>query len=259
VRLLVTGGAGYLGSEVCRQALARGVDVVAAQLHTPAPYGRAIALDVRDEDAVQRAFIRCGPDVVVHTAYVQSGPALFDTVVRGTRAVAEAAGRLGARLVHISTDLVFDGEAAPYTEADEPRPVNAYGAAKAEAERFVRDGLIVRTSLQYGKSEPGQQELLALRDDVEFYVDEIRCPTLVGETAAALLDLVELDVTGPLHVCAREALSRYEFARLLRGGEVRGAPVPPGRPRNVALDPSRFEALLGRSLRGASGALSGRA
>lgn len=265
MRLLVTGGAGYLGSEVCRQAVLQGWDVVATQLGNAPPHGRPQRLDVRDAAAVDRVLMRHGPDVVVHTAYVQSGPELERTVVRGSRAVAEAARRVEARLVHLSTDLVFDGEqGAPYDEDAEPRPVMEYGAAKLEAERLVAatypDALLVRTSLLYGNPEPGPQELLAFRDDVEFYTDEIRCPTVVSELAAALLELALLEVAGPLHVASPEPVSRLELARILRAAHglepdtARGAPGPgSGRARNVALDSSRAARLLSRPLSGVRG------
>jgi dTDP-4-dehydrorhamnose reductase len=266
VKLLVTGGAGYLGSEVCRIALERGWDVVATQLRTRPPFGRPVRLDVRDDDETARVFRRHRPDAVIHTAYRLRGPEMESAIVQGSSSVALNADRVGARLVHLSTDAVFDGEhGAPYPEAAEPRPVTAYGAAKLRAEELVRSAhghaLVVRTSLLYGKPEPGPQEQLALRD-VEFYVDEIRCPTIVSELAAALLELLDLDPAGPLHVAAPEAVSRYEFARLLRAARgadpetVRGAPAPqPGRARNVALDSSRAHALLSTRFRGARTAL----
>jgi dTDP-4-dehydrorhamnose reductase len=135
----------------------------------------------------------------------------------------------------------------------------AYGAAKFAAERVVAkddpEAVIVRTSLLYGKPEPGPQELLAFRDDVEFYTDEIRCPTLVSELAGALLALAATDLAGPLHVAAPEAVSRYELARALRAAHgldpdaVRGVPSPRrGRARNVALDSSRAARLLSKPL-----------
>ena len=118
------------------------------------------------------------------------------------------------------------------------------------------EALLVRTSLLYGKAEPGPQELLAF-SGVDFYVDEIRCPTLVGELAAALLELAQLEVAGPLHVAAPDAVSRYELARRLRAAHgldpdgVRGAPSPrAGRARNVALDSSRAAGLLATRLHG---------
>lgn len=264
MRLLVTGGAGYLGSEVCDLAVAHGWDVLATQFHAPPPHGRVVRLDVRDADAAQRVFLRYGPDVVVHTAYVQADAR---TIVQGSAAVATAAHRSEARLVHLSTDLVFDGEqGAPYGEDAEARPVSAYGAAKLEAEAVVAridpGAVLVRTSLLYGK--PGPQEALALRDGVQLFTDEIRCPTEVSELAAALLELAHLDASGPLHLAAPEAVSRYRLGRLLRGrqggdpDEILGGPAPrQGRARNVALDSSRAAALLSTRFRGVTEALEG--
>ena len=239
MRLFVTGGAGYLGSEVCRLGVDAGHDVVATQLQAPAPFGRALTVDLREPFTVDA-------DVVIHTAYVQADP---NMIVRSTRNVADAAR--GARLIHLSTDLVFDGEHAPYAEDDEPRPVSEYGRAKLEAERFAADGLVVRTSLLYGK--PGPQEALAARDDVVFHEDEIRCPTHVADLAAALLELAALDVTGVLHVAGPDAVSRLELARLLGARDPKGAPMPPGRARNVALDSSRAAAVLATKIRGIQG------
>lgn len=233
VQLLVTGAAGYLGSELRRQR----PDVLATFHDT---------LDVNDGEAVMRCFIKHGPDVVVHTAY-RMGDA--ETNVRGAHNVALAAHRVGARLLHLSTDLVFDGEhGAPYSEDDEPRPVMEYGQQKLEAEQLVRrahpEALVVRTSLLIGPPD-GAQEALARRDDVTFFEDEIRSPLQVRDLASALLELAELDLGGILHVAGPEAISRAELAERLRGGPVRSGSGPrTGRARNVALDSSRATGLL---------------
>ena len=228
--LLVTGAAGFLGSELLRQQ--------------PDAFGTFHdTLDVNDGDAVTRSFLKHGPDAVIHTAY-RMGDA--ETNVRGAHNVAVAAHRIGARLIHLSTDLVFDGEqGAPYTEDDEPCPVMEYGRQKLEAEQLVRrahpEALIVRTSLLLGPPD-GPQEALARRDDVVFHSDEIRSPLPVRELASALLRLV--DEQGILHVAGAEPLSRAELATRLRGGPVPSRPTPPGRARNVALDSSRARTLL---------------
>ena len=240
MKLLVTGGAGYLGSELRRRA----PDALATSHHTPVPGG--LRLDIRDEGETARCFLKHGPDVVVHTAYVMGDR---ETIVGGSVNVALAAHRVGARLIHLSTDLVFDGEqGAPYREEDEPRPVMDYGQDKLEAEGFVvkahPDALIVRTSLLYGPPD-GQQESLARREDVEFFVDEIRSPIRVRLLAEALLELAARDETGILHVAGPEAVSRADLAARLRGGAVKSRPAPRvGRARNVALDSSRAAALL---------------
>ena len=261
MKLFVTGGAGYLGSEICRIAVERGDEVLATRFRSTPAHGRAVDLDVRDAAAVDRVLMRHGPDAVIHTAYVQHGGTMQETIVRGSHAVAIAAHRAGARLLHLSTDLVFDGEhGAPYSEDDDPRPVMAYGSAKLEAEHAVirahPDATLVRTSLLYGKPG-GPQERLALRDDVEFFTDEIRCPTRVDELAAALLDLAVKEHPGPLHLAGAEAVSRFELARALRAAAgadpdaIRGAPGPAaGRAKNVALDSSSAAALLGAALSG---------
>jgi dTDP-4-dehydrorhamnose reductase len=261
LKLFVTGGAGFLGSELCRLAVERGDEVLATRFRSAPAHGHPVDLDVRDAALVERVLMRHGPDIVIHTAYVQHGDAMHETIVRGSHAVASGAHRAGARLLHLSTDLLFDGDyGAPYTEDDEPRPVMAYGAAKLEAEHVVLrahpDATLVRTSLLYGDPN-GPQERLALRDDVEFYTDEIRCPTRVDELAAVLLELADREHAGPLHLAASEAVSRYELAQALREAAgvdpdtVRGAPGPAaGRAKNVALDSSRAETLLGRRLSG---------
>ena len=240
--LLITGGAGFLGTELRRQA----PDALATWHRTRIDGG--VQLDVRDADATMRCFLRHGPDVVVHTAYVMADA---ETIVRGSRNVALAAHRADARLIHLSTDLVFDGEqGAPYSEDDEPRPVMAYGQAKLEAEQLVArahpEALIVRTSLLIGPPD-GPQEALARRGDVEFFSDEIRSPIPVRDLAAALLELAETNLAGVLHVAGPEALSRVQLAERLCGGPVRSRLSPrTGRARNVALDSSRAQALLGR-------------
>ena len=116
-------------------------------------------LDVRDGVAVARLMADLRPAAVIHTAYDMTSPeAMQPVIVEGTRHVAAAAAALGARLVTMSTDVVFDGEHGPYCEADLPNPITPYGRAKAEAERAVAglcpEAAMVRTSLIYGFDPP---------------------------------------------------------------------------------------------------------
>jgi dTDP-4-dehydrorhamnose reductase len=251
--MFITGLGGYLGSEIGRRAPAAGWDV------TGIP-GSA-QLDVRDAGAVRAAVEAAAPDVVVHTAYRMDDASVN---VDGTRAVGAAATAAGARLVHLSSDLVFAGrEARALTEADAPEPVTDYGASKLEAERVCPPGaLLVRTSLLYGGERPSIHELMAIEAadgerDMAFFTDEVRCPIAVGDLAAAILELTRADVTGPLHVAGADALTRLEFARLVvvRHGRdpdaLRGGVGGPERPKHIALDSSRARALLRGRLRGA--------
>jgi dTDP-4-dehydrorhamnose reductase len=216
---------------------------------------------------VERAFRSARPDAVVHTAYVLDGDGIHETNVDGAAAVARAAAAVGARLVHLSTDVVFDGrKPGRYREDDAPAPVYAYGRSKAEAERAVAaanpEALIVRTSLIYGGVEPSPHERRALEGELAFYTDEIRSPVQVGDLADALIELAGLDVAGPLHVAGADDVSRYELARLVvaaHGGDpdrLRAGTSTGDRPRNCALDSSRARALLRTRLRGVREVLS---
>jgi dTDP-4-dehydrorhamnose reductase len=250
-RLLVTGGCGYLGRELVRLAVERGVEV-RATWHRTEPAGDAewVQADVRDGAAMSAAAAGC--DAVIHTAYVQ-GEGAWEVNADGSAAVAAAAR--DARLVHLSTDLVFDGRRGRYREDDPPAPVNEYGRSKAEAEarvtRLHPEAAIVRTSLLYGGPEPGPQERLA-RTHTRFFVDELRSPVHVVDLAEALLELVELDHAGPLHLGGADDVSRFDFAVLLGAdaGRLEAARTTPDRAADVTLDSSLARTLLTTRLRG---------
>jgi dTDP-4-dehydrorhamnose reductase len=250
-RLMVTGGCGYLGRELVARAPGRGWTVRATWFERPPPEdGDWVRVDVRDEAALRDAID--GVDAVVHTAYRQ-GEREWDVNVVGSAAVARAAA--GRRLVHVSSDVVFSGEHGGYREEDEPAPVNSYGRSKAEAERRVAAAhpaaTIVRTSLIYGGEEEGPQERLA-RENRRFFVDELRSPVQVGDLAEAILELLPLDVPGPLHLGGADDISRFDFAVLLGAdpAELEPARTTAERAPNVTLDSSRARELLSTRLRG---------
>ncbi|MGD9703516.1 MAG: NAD(P)-dependent oxidoreductase [Acidimicrobiia bacterium] len=261
--LLVTGGGGFLGRCVLRLAAAAGIDVVAPT---------SAVLDIRDAGAVDDCVRTVRPIAIAHLAYRVHER---DTIVDGSANVARAAERVGARLVHVSTDVVFAGRAAPYTEVDRPDPVYEYGAAKADAERAVAElhpaAVLVRTSLLYAADlrDPGapvEAVRAALADPASsvFFTDEVRCPALVDDVATAVValagDAALSDVTGPLHVTGDEAITRFDFARAIAdwlgsdGSVLRSgthADLGLVRPRRLVLDNSTA-ASLGLPCRGVS-------
>ncbi|HEX6499236.1 MAG TPA: sugar nucleotide-binding protein [Micromonosporaceae bacterium] len=265
--LLVTGASGYTGSRLARLALAAGWQVVGTYHRAPGEVSGVDwrQLDVRDRQAVRALLRTVRPRAVVHAAYARPDWAVN---ADGTAYVALASVEVGARLVHVSSDAVFAGRAQPYTEADPPEPVYAYGAAKAAAETAVRaiapDAVLARTSLIVGDRDSAQHrlvlDLVAGRRGGTLFTDEIRCPIAVDDLAAALLELVDSDRGGVLHVAGAAPVSRYELGRLIAAyhgldpdrvpaGTIAGSGLP--RPARVELDCTRAATLLRTRLRGA--------
>lgn len=243
MRLHVTGATGYLGRELVRLR----------------PGASTVRVDVRHARAVLELFERVRPNVVIHTAYRQEGEGAWGVTVGGSESVARAAAAVAARLLHLSTDVVFDGrKGSPYVEHDPPSPVTDYGRAKAEAERRVAaaqpGALLVRTSLIYGGADyplgPSKHELAARDPSGTFFANEIRCPIQVRDLAEALLELAATDLSGPLHVAGADGVSRAEFAELVAGRPVRTAPAPESRPLDCRLDSSRAQSRIRTRLRG---------
>lgn len=270
--MLVTGGSGYLGSRVVE--LARIDWVVAATYLTRRMVMRGVVwqrLDLRDESAVAALLERVRPAVVVHTAAANPGLGLdFEaTNVVGSRNVARAARACGARLIHLSTDVLFDGEKGNYSEEDPPSPVTPYGRSKALAEEAVHasgaEAVIVRTSLIYGWRPRLDRHTRRIVDGlrggtpVRLFTDELRCPSWVESLAAAVVELAGRDYTGVLHVAGAQVLSRYDFGvRLARFHGLDPGPIAPAvsresglrRPLDCTLDSSRARSLLSTPLPG---------
>jgi dTDP-4-dehydrorhamnose reductase len=277
-RMLVTGGSGYLGGWVVRLARADW-EVTATYLtyavgeddEEPAPGVTWRRLDVRDGTAVEALIEQVRPAVVVHTAAANPGAGtdFGPTNVAGTRHMARAAAACGARLIHISSDVVFDGERGNYVEEDSPRPIIPYGRSKALSEEEVRasgaEAVAVRTSLIYGWRPRADRQTRWIVGDVQagkpvwLFTDEVRCPIWVESLAAAVVELAGLETTGVLHVAGAQPLSRYEFGvRLLRFYGVDPGPLIAARsresglhrPLDCTLDCSRARALLRTPLPG---------
>ncbi len=269
-RLLVTGGSGTLGREIVRQAAACW-DVTATYWANPDAIPTAargigqVRVDLRDGAAVAQCLDRIRPVAIIHTAGSDRSDDFARLIVHGTHHVAEMASRHGIRLVNLSTDVVFDGEHAPYTEASPPAPLHAYGRAKAEAEAAVSasraDAVTVRTSLIYSLAGDDHHSrwllnAIARGEPLTLFTDEYRCPIWVRDLAAACLELTQHPYRGVLHVAGPQRMSRWEFGRKLMGalGLTWETTIRPGltpdnlrraRPRDCTLDVT----LAGRLLR----------
>ena len=225
--LLITGGSGYLGWHLGSKAADEfNLYVTYRNQAAEIAAGEPVYLDLTNQGDVQRTVAKIKPAAIIHAAAINPGQGDEQTMMQvnvdGSRYVAEAAVAIGARLVHVSTDVVHDGKHAPYADDAPPSPLNAYGRSKAAAETAVTvvapQAAIVRTSLIYGleKMDRGTEgfiERLNAGEKLLLFNDVIRQPVWVDSLAEALLKLVNLDFAGTLNVAGRQAMTREAFAR----------------------------------------------
>lgn len=273
IRILATGASGQLGGYLLHELRRRQAPAVAwTGTRTGSLFGYELRpVDLTDTDAVATAFREARPQAVIHAAaqarvdVCHREPELARRVnVQATARLAELAADAHARLIFVSTDLVFDGTKAPYREGDSPAPLSTYGDTKAAAEIPVLAnprGLVARVSLLFGPSLVGRpgffdQQAAALRErrPITLFEDEWRTPLSLATAARALFDLARADVTGLLHVGGPERLCRLEMGQrlaaylgldpsVIRAAKRADVPAPEPRPRDVSLDSSRWRGL----------------
>jgi dTDP-4-dehydrorhamnose reductase len=267
VRALITGAGGQLAHQLIATAPA---DVqLKAVSHSEC--------DITNPEAVERTFDSFRPDVVINTAAytavdaAEDAPELsFLVNARGAATVAESAERAGARMIHISTDYVFDGKrSTPYPPDAPTNPLNVYGASKLEGERLALaaapSALVVRVGWLYSKA--GKNFLSRIvgggiaSQPLRVVRDQIGCPTSANEFAAAIWRASGTELRGVYHWANVGTTTWYDFAleaeRVARELELRGRAVPQivgvtseeypsraRRPRYSVLDPTRLAEAL---------------
>lgn len=271
MKVLVTGGDGQLGTELCLRLRAAGHEAVAFTQKDA---------DFTAADALRAAIAQRHADWVVncaaHTAVdkAESEPELAYAVNRdGARAVAEAVAGYGGKLLHISTDFIFDGtQSHPYIEVDAANPLGVYGASKLAGEQAVLEVLpeaaILRTAWVHGAHGHNfvktMLRLAAERDELTVVDDQIGTPSWTGDIAEALIALITAGAQGVYHFTNEGVASWYDFAvAILDEARALGFPIkaqrvrpiptaayptPARRPAYSVLDKQKIRALLGRPI-----------
>lgn len=267
MRALITGAGGQLAHELIATAPA-GVRLKAVN-HTEC--------DITSQRSVEHTFDSFRPDVVINTAAYTAVDAAEDAPdlsflvnARGAETVAASAERAGSRTIHISTDYVFDGNrSTPYPPDAPTNPLNIYGASKLEGERLVLaaapSALVVRVGWLYSKTGKNFLSRIvagaAASQPLRVVRDQIGCPTLAREFAAAIWGASEAELRGVYHWANAGSTTWYDFAveseRVARelGLHGRGFPQIVGvtseeypsrakRPRYSVLDPTRLAEAL---------------
>ncbi|MFF0780105.1 dTDP-4-dehydrorhamnose reductase [Streptomyces sp. NPDC003720] len=260
MRWLVTGASGMLGQDTVRELRERGEDVTGLD---------RTALDIAEPGSVRQAFDDHRPDVVVNcAAYTAVDDAETDEARalrvngEGPRLLARACAAHGARLVHVSTDYVFSGEArdTPYPEDHTPAPRTAYGRTKLAGERAVLaehpgGAVVLRTAWLYGAHGRNfvrtMLELEARRDTLDVVDDQRGQPTWSADVAALVADLGAGDARGLLHATNSGEATWFELARevfrlagadpeRVRPTDSRSFPRPAPRPAYSVLGHARW-------------------
>jgi dTDP-4-dehydrorhamnose reductase len=271
-KLLVTGASGFLGWNICRIAR-REFEVIGVSNTNP------LALDgIREEKCdlalykdLRALFYKIRPDAVLHAAAIAAPNACQENPVESGKvnvdaaiAVAGLCNDLGIPCAFTSTDLVFDGTAAPYDESRPVSPISVYGEQKVKAETGMRerhdDFRICRMPLMYGDAPAGAQSFIqpfikAIRDEKELtlFFDEYRTPVSATDAVGALLLSLGLK-PGTYHCGGKESISRYDFcvklakvmnihnAKLKTVSQKSVVAIAP-RPLNVSLDSSKMHGM----------------
>jgi len=258
VRVLITGSAGQLGTDLVASAKHSGLDVIATS-HAD--------LDITDRDLVSQKIVGAEPEAIIHAAAWTAVDACESDVKKamaincdGTANVVSAARQVGARVIYVSTDYVFDGtKPTPYIESDLPNPQSVYGASKLAGEQQLdmSQDSVVRISWVCGEHGNNMVKtilrLAATSPTLTFVNDQIGSPTFTSDVAPVLIDFATQSRPGIWHVTNQGTTSWFGFAQdVLRAAELdpnRVQPIatselrpqrPAKRPANSVLENARM-------------------
>lgn len=237
-RILVVGSNGLLGQKITTLfSKSKHYDILNASVEEKSfldekdyPYQQ---LDITKRSSVLKFIDAFQPDVIINTAAVtnvdlcETDRALAWKVnVSGVENLVYGAKMVGAKVVHFSSDYVFDGKNGPYSESDIPNPISYYGRTKLASENVLKlsgiPHVIIRTMILYGIANQVKDNFalwlansLSENKQIRVVDDQIGSPTLVDDLAFAVLKIVEYNRSGLFHITGSELISRYGFALAL--------------------------------------------
>lgn len=230
--LLITGGSGFVGLKLASLLKGNYSVYIACKTYDDSllKFGEYVSLDIRDADETRRIVTEIRPTAVVHAAALTNvndcaryREEAFAINVTGTENVSRSAEEVNARVVYLSTDLVFDGKRSFYTEEDKPNPVCYYGVTKLQGEYLIAslnsNYCIARPGLIFGKSIGSSKcfaetmvDRLQKRQEIRLFNDEFRTPVYLDNVCALIGELlVRNELQGIYHLCGSERISRYDF------------------------------------------------
>jgi len=236
-RILITGSNGLLGQKTVEILSRTSCPLLLVSLEERSVFDEEIfpyrQVDLAKRQSVRNIIDEFEPDVIVNTAALtdvdlceKERALAWQVNVGSVENLAYAAKLVGSKLVHLSTDYVFDGKSGPYSEVDRPNPLSYYGRTKLASENLLLTigvpSAIIRTMVLYGTGLKVKSNFalwlynnLKQGKQVKVVDDQIGNPTLVDDLAFAILKIIELDKTGLYHIAGSDLVSRFEFANTL--------------------------------------------
>lgn len=233
-RIMITGSNGLLGQKVVDILSRSDYPLMLISLEAESVFDEEIfpyrQIDLSQKQEVRKVIDLFEPDIIIHTAAVtdvdlcEKERALAWRVnVGSVENVAHAANMVGAKIIHFSTDYVFDGVSGPYGETDRPNPISYYGRTKFASENVLRiagtPSTIIRTMVLYGIGRKVKTNFalwlyhnLKENKPIRVVDDQMGSPTLVDDLALAVIKIIELDRSGLYHIAGADLVSRYDFA-----------------------------------------------
>lgn len=223
-KILVIGN-GFLGGTIQAVSKRNDLDVNVASLNS------RIRVDIKKIEMIEDVVKKIDPDVIINCAAVTDLDRIekepknaHDVNSHGAENIAKVASRYSKRLVHISTDSVFDGEKGNYSETDSPNPINEYAKSKKKGEdlvrKFLENSVVVRTNFYGNNTEEKflfNWILKNLKDCKKFigFANIMFNPLEIENLSTSLLELAESKYTGVLHMGSNKACSKYKFAKTI--------------------------------------------
>ncbi|MEN3038091.1 MAG: dTDP-4-dehydrorhamnose reductase [Candidatus Kryptonium sp.] len=235
MKVMITGCHGLLGQTVLKMFLKSTDSEILATAKEPRTFldfggFDYTMLDITSRNDVKNLVVYFRPDVIINTAAYtnvdgceQNRELAWKVNVEGVRNLVHSARRVDAKLIHISTDYIFDGKNGPYAEDAIPNPINYYGRTKLASENEIKIGgirfAILRTNVLYGVGKNVKSNFalwlyqkLSNGEKIKVVTDQVGNPTYVDDLAFAILKVTEFDKEGIYNVGGRDFVDRYTFA-----------------------------------------------
>ena len=226
MKFFITGGSGLLGERLA--TIASNDDEIVLS-HNSNPTKNTIKCDITDKNEVEKVINKNKPDTIVHCAAMTDVDLCEDEIdiayrinSYGTRNMAQAAENIGAKIIYVSTDFVFDGDKGYYSEDDEVNPLGIYAKSKYDGEvqlkKYSTNWAIARVSVLYGWHKKANFTTwvinqLRSNNSINIVTDQINSPTYADNAGEAIFEIAKQDKNGIYHTAGNDRINRFDFTQ----------------------------------------------